>query len=115
MRIFFVYIIVFVCYSMGVLCQGFNRSYWLTQSRYSNSKSVLEVVPGNYIVSGLTYDTTQTPWHNRLTFLGLDNTGNVQWRKDYGSKAFEYLDGWQSGEAFIKKGGYLYSVMIVRD
>jgi hypothetical protein len=71
---------------------GWKKKYNLNNSITSISKNVFECPNGNYISIGFTVDTINNIVFNKLTLLGLDNAGNLLWKKDYGNTKFVHLN-----------------------
>lgn len=91
------------------------KKLFLPKSNTADSRDVIETTPNNYVMMGFTIDSIGTQLQQRMTLAGLDQNGNLSWRKSYGSNNFTYMSYIWSAGIMIKKNNFLYSAIIVAD
>lgn len=92
---------------------GFRKKYHLSNSTTSISRDVIEV-PNGYIISGTTIDSVGG--FSRMTLIGIDHSGVVQWRKDYGNSKFQYIDNlFHVRGPVVKSLNSFYHTVCVKD
>lgn len=94
---------------------GVQKRIFLQNSNRAYSRDVIETTPGNFILIGQSYDSLAGQLENHLTLVGIDNNGNLTWRKTYGSNKFTYSALVGSSRYIIKHSGFLYSAMPATD
>jgi hypothetical protein len=94
---------------------GWKRNLLPVGSPANVTFNTFQTPGGQYIVSGLTGQVVGSTFNNQLTLIGFNETGPITWRKNYGSKKFEYLNGFQSGASCYVNTSHLYQVVPVRD
>lgn len=79
------------------------------------TKDIFETTPNNYIGAGISVELQNGVHCNRLILCGLNNTGQVQWLKKYGTKNLEYLENNFGVRSFMKLGNFIYAAYAMRD
>jgi hypothetical protein len=91
------------------------KRIFLPKANTADSRDVIETTPDNYVVSGFILDSATPSFQQRLVLAGLDQNGNLSWRKKYGSNNFNYFPNMWSAGILIKKNNFLYSAIMVAD
>ena len=94
---------------------GIQKRIYLPKSNNAYSRDVVETIPGNFVLIGQSFDTIGNQIENRLTLAGVDNNGNLTWRKSYGGNKFVYTALIGSSRYILKHQGFLYAAMPVND
>jgi hypothetical protein len=90
------------------------RLYW-PKLNNAYSWDITETTPGNFVLIGPSYDTVGTQVEHNLTATGIDNSGNIQWRKKYGNNKFYYTPPGGYYGMFKKHKGFLYAATMALD
>ena len=95
---------------------GFRSRIYLPGAPNHQAKAIFETSPGNYFAAGFAWDTAGSPQTvNRLTVMGLDNSGSLLWYKQYGSMKFFYKNNIFVSRSYYKLGNHIYYVGCVQD
>lgn len=94
---------------------GFRSRFCLPNSNNNLSKAIFEISPGNYFGAGFSYDSINGSNVSKLTTMGLNSTGQLQWVKKYGKPKFTYLGNNFIRRSYYKQNAFIYYTGCVRD
>jgi hypothetical protein len=94
---------------------GFRSKIYLPGGLNHTTKAIFEIPGGKYFASGFTIDTLNGIQVNRLTIMGLDADGKLQWVKKYGDNSFFYYGNLFIFRSFYKLGNNVYYAGCARD
>lgn len=114
MRRLIIYLLTII-YSSLLSQGGFKSRIVLQNSLNNNAKSVFEINPGNYWAAGLTVDSLNGNYFNRLAIMGLDQKGLLLWTKKYGNLNFQYLDNVLINRSFFKHNNFILYTGCVKE
>ncbi|MBK7666713.1 MAG: T9SS type A sorting domain-containing protein [Sphingobacteriaceae bacterium] len=108
---------IVVAFIEGINAQSsfIQKRIFLPKANTADSRDVIETTPDNYVISGFILDSATPSFQQRLVLAGLDQNGNLSWRKKYGSNNFNYFPYMWSAGILIKKNNFLYSAIMVAD
>ena len=105
---YFALFILILKFSLSNAQGGFRSRIYLPGSVTHVSKAIFEKSDGTYIAAGISLDTVNGVYFNRLVLMGLDAKGNLNWFKKYGSKHSEILENPLTTRSFFRAGDFLY-------
>jgi hypothetical protein len=114
MRLFLIVIIIFHS-TQGLAQGGFTSRIALANTLSHVSQALFETTPGNYFAAGIVVDSLNGYNYNRLTIMGLNSGGQLNWTKKYGNRKFEHLDNSFISRSFYKQDNFIYYTGCVKD
>jgi hypothetical protein len=94
--------------NFGLCAQGFRSRIHLPGSLQHSTKAVFQIQGGKYLGTGFSVDVIGGRQICRLTVLGLDSTGQLEWVKKYGDTTLLYLTNNFISRVFYNHKGYIY-------
>ena len=109
--------LILISFFLTLLCnsQGFRTRHYHPGGLTNLSKAVFEATAGTYITGGMTVDTSNGGYSNKLCLMGLNSQGQVQWTKKYGSNKFQYLNNNLISRSYYKQVNNMYYTGCVQD
>lgn len=94
---------------------GFRSRFNLNGNIEQSSMAIFEVSNGGYLSAGISIDTINNKFRYRLSMMGLNSTGQLQWVKHYGNLKFEFVNNIFLRRSFYRDGNYFYYAGGVKD
>ena len=115
MKLILTYILIVFYVFLSAQPNSIFKKHFLSGTQNAYSNGVIETTPNNYILIGSSHDTLNGSIQWRLTLAGLDQNGELSWRKSYGNDNFNYSNYLYKPARFIKKGNFLYAALLITD
>ena len=85
-----IFILILPPFFLAFSQEGFTRYYTIPGSQYSNTNHVIERPDSGFIIAGATDVSIGNEVITRLTLLGTNNHGALQWSKSFGTKMLDF-------------------------
>lgn len=105
-----------LCFSVSQQAQNtIQKRLYVSKSNNAYSHDIVETTPGNFVIIGPSIDTVGNLLQNKLSVMGVDNNGTVQWHKKYGSNKFYYTNSGAHYGMITKHNNFLYATCMAKD
>lgn len=111
----FLVVLLFNSFKLNSQTNTIQKRIYLAKSNNAYSLDIVETTPGNFVLIGLNKDSVGGQIENRLTLVGVNQYGDLNWKKSYGGNKFAYQRVATSPKYLLKKDGFLYSSPPIAD
>jgi hypothetical protein len=99
---------IFIFANFGALAQGFRSRIYLPGSLDHSTKAIFQAPGNKYLGAGFSVDVVEGKQVCRLTVMGLDSAGKLEWVKKYGDTSLLYYTNNFISRVFYNHGGFVY-------